>query len=44
MLRCDCERTGAATPYTPVRRLLHQVLGTSSAWTRMLSPTVSRIA
>jgi class 3 adenylate cyclase/tetratricopeptide (TPR) repeat protein len=31
VLRCDCERTGAATPYTPVRRLLHQVLGTSSA-------------
>jgi class 3 adenylate cyclase/tetratricopeptide (TPR) repeat protein len=31
VLRCDCERTGAATPYTPVRRLLHHVLGTSSA-------------
>ena len=31
VLRCDCERTGAETPYTPVRRLLHQVLGTSSA-------------
>jgi class 3 adenylate cyclase/tetratricopeptide (TPR) repeat protein len=31
VLRCDCERTGAASPYTPVRRLLHQVLGTSSA-------------
>ena len=31
VLHCDCERTGAATPYTPVRRLLHQVLGTSSA-------------
>ena len=31
VLRCDCERTGAGTPYTPVRRLLHQVLGTSSA-------------
>jgi tetratricopeptide (TPR) repeat protein len=30
-LRCDCERTGAATPYTPVRRLLHQVLGTNSS-------------
>ena len=30
VLRCDCERTGAGTPYTPVRRLLHQVLGTSS--------------
>jgi class 3 adenylate cyclase/tetratricopeptide (TPR) repeat protein len=29
-LRCDCERTGAGTPYTPVRRLLHQVLGTNS--------------
>ena len=31
VLRCDCERTGAATPYTPVRRMLHHVLGTSSA-------------
>jgi class 3 adenylate cyclase/tetratricopeptide (TPR) repeat protein len=31
VLRCDCERTGAGTPYTPVRRLLHQALGTSSA-------------
>ncbi len=31
VLRCDCERTGAETPYAPVRRLLHQVLGTSSA-------------
>jgi class 3 adenylate cyclase/tetratricopeptide (TPR) repeat protein len=31
VLHCDCERTGAATPYTPVRRLLHHVLGTSSA-------------
>jgi class 3 adenylate cyclase len=31
VLRCDCERTGAATPYTPVRRLLHHVLGTNSA-------------
>jgi tetratricopeptide (TPR) repeat protein len=31
MLRCDCERTGAGTPYTPVRRLLHQVLGTNSS-------------
>ena len=31
VLRCDCERTGAGTPYTPVRRLLHHVLGTSSA-------------
>ena len=31
VFRCDCERTGAGTPYTPVRRLLHQVLGTSSA-------------
>ena len=30
VLRCDCERTGAGTPYTPVRRLLHQVLGTNS--------------
>ena len=30
-LRCDCERTGAGTPYTPVRRLLHQVLGTNSS-------------
>jgi class 3 adenylate cyclase/tetratricopeptide (TPR) repeat protein len=30
-LRCDCERTGARTPYTPVRRLLHQVLGTNSS-------------
>jgi class 3 adenylate cyclase/tetratricopeptide (TPR) repeat protein len=30
VLRCDCERTGAATPYTPVRRLLHHVLGTNS--------------
>jgi class 3 adenylate cyclase/tetratricopeptide (TPR) repeat protein len=31
VLRCDCERTGAGTPFTPVRRLLHHVLGTSSA-------------
>jgi class 3 adenylate cyclase/tetratricopeptide (TPR) repeat protein len=31
VLRCDCERTGAETPYAPVRRLLHRVLGTSSA-------------
>ncbi len=31
VLRCDCERTGAATPFTPVRRLLHRVLGTNSA-------------
>jgi class 3 adenylate cyclase/tetratricopeptide (TPR) repeat protein len=31
VLHCDCERTGATTPYTPVRRLLHQVLGTTSA-------------
>ena len=31
VLRCDCERTGAGTPYTPVRRLLHQVLGTNSS-------------
>ncbi len=31
VLRCDCERTGAGTPYLPVRRLLHQVLGTSSS-------------
>src|SRR5215207_2844173 len=31
VLHCDCERTGAATPYTPVRRLLHHILGTSSA-------------
>jgi class 3 adenylate cyclase/tetratricopeptide (TPR) repeat protein len=31
ILRCDCERTGAETPYAPVRRLLHDVLGTSSA-------------
>ena len=30
VLRCDCERTGAGTPYRPVRRLLHQVLGTTS--------------
>jgi class 3 adenylate cyclase/tetratricopeptide (TPR) repeat protein len=30
-LRCDCERTGARTPYTPVRRMLHQVLGTNSS-------------
>jgi class 3 adenylate cyclase/tetratricopeptide (TPR) repeat protein len=30
-LRCDCERTGARSPYTPVRRLLHQVLGTNSS-------------
>ena len=30
VLRCDCERTGAATPYRPVRRLLHQILGTNS--------------
>jgi class 3 adenylate cyclase/tetratricopeptide (TPR) repeat protein len=31
VLHCDCERTGAETPYAPVRRLLHRVLGTSSA-------------
>jgi class 3 adenylate cyclase/tetratricopeptide (TPR) repeat protein len=31
VLRCDCERTGAETPYAPVRRLLHDVLGTSGA-------------
>jgi class 3 adenylate cyclase/tetratricopeptide (TPR) repeat protein len=31
VLRCDGERTGAATPFTPVRRLLHRVLGTTSA-------------
>jgi class 3 adenylate cyclase/tetratricopeptide (TPR) repeat protein len=31
VLRCDCERTGAATPYTPVRRLLHHVLGTNGS-------------
>jgi class 3 adenylate cyclase/tetratricopeptide (TPR) repeat protein len=31
VFRCDCERTGAETPYAPVRRLLHHVLGTSSA-------------
>ena len=31
VLRCDCDRTGAETPYAPVRRLLHRVLGTSSA-------------
>ena len=31
VLRCDCERTGAETPYAPVRRLLHHVLGTNSA-------------
>ena len=31
VLHCDCERTGAKTPYTPVRRLLHQVLGTNSS-------------
>ncbi|HET6918885.1 MAG TPA: AAA family ATPase, partial [Jiangellaceae bacterium] len=30
VLGCDCERAGAGTPYTPLRRLLHQVLGTSS--------------
>ena len=30
VVRCDCERTGAGTPYAPVRRLLHQVLGTNS--------------
>jgi class 3 adenylate cyclase/tetratricopeptide (TPR) repeat protein len=30
VLRCDCERTGAGTPFKPVRRLLHHVLGTSS--------------
>jgi class 3 adenylate cyclase len=30
-LRCDCERTGAGSPYTPVRRMLHQVLGTNSS-------------
>jgi class 3 adenylate cyclase/tetratricopeptide (TPR) repeat protein len=29
-LHCDCERTGAGTPYSPVRRMLHKVLGTSS--------------
>jgi class 3 adenylate cyclase/tetratricopeptide (TPR) repeat protein len=31
VLRLDCERTGAETPYAPVRLLLHEVLGTSSA-------------
>ncbi len=31
VLRCDCERTGAGTPYLPVRRMLHQVLGMSGA-------------
>jgi tetratricopeptide (TPR) repeat protein len=31
VLRCDCERTGVGSPYTPVRRLLHQVLGTDSS-------------
>ena len=31
VLQCDCDRTSAVTPYTPIRRLLHQVLGTSSA-------------
>ena len=31
VLRCDCERTGAGTPFTPVRRLLHHVLGTNSS-------------
>ncbi len=31
VLRCDCERTGAETPFAPVRRLLHHVLGTNSA-------------
>jgi class 3 adenylate cyclase/tetratricopeptide (TPR) repeat protein len=31
VVRCDCERTGAGTPYTPVRRMLHHVLGISSA-------------
>jgi class 3 adenylate cyclase/tetratricopeptide (TPR) repeat protein len=30
-LRCDCERTGVGSPYTPVRRMLHQVLGTNSS-------------
>jgi len=30
VLRCDCERIGAGTPFTPVRRLLHRVLGTTS--------------
>ncbi|MFL6046631.1 MAG: AAA family ATPase, partial [Propionibacteriaceae bacterium] len=30
VLHCDCERTGAGTPYRPVRRLLHHVLGTNS--------------
>ena len=30
-LHCDCERTGVGSPYTPVRRLLHQVLGTNSS-------------
>ena len=31
VLHCDCERTGVGSPYTPVRRLLHQVLGTNSS-------------
>jgi class 3 adenylate cyclase/tetratricopeptide (TPR) repeat protein len=31
LLRCDCERTGVGSPYTPVRRMLHQVLGTNSS-------------
>src|SRR5688572_5169232 len=31
VLHCDCERTGAGSPYTPVRRLLHQVVGTNSS-------------
>ena len=30
VLHCDCERTGAGTPYAPVRGLLYQALGTSS--------------
>jgi class 3 adenylate cyclase/tetratricopeptide (TPR) repeat protein len=30
VLHCDCERTGAGTPYRPVRRLLHHVLGTNT--------------
>jgi predicted ATPase/class 3 adenylate cyclase len=31
VVRCDCERTGAGTPYTPVRRMLHEVVGITSA-------------
>ena len=44
VLRCDCERTGAGSPYRPVRRLLHQVLGTSSDMDPTLSPGAYRSA